>query len=54
MTNKLTKSKLNVDSHTGALILIDMLLAKKLINKQTYENIQKKYNYKNKQIKQIS
>ena len=52
MTSKSIKSKINIDSHIGALILIDMLFAQKLIDKQTYDNIQEKYNNKNKQIKQ--
>lgn len=41
--NKLTFS---IDAQTGALILIDMLYAQKLINKKTYDKIQEKYNKK--------
>lgn len=44
--NELDKTKSNIDIQTGALILIDMLYAKKLINKETYDNIQSKYNHK--------
>lgn len=42
----IVKSNVNVDVKTGALILIDMLFEKKLINKETYKNIQEKYNFK--------
>lgn len=48
MENKLIKSNLNIDVQTGALILIDMLYSQKFINKRTYDNIQAKYNNKNK------
>lgn len=47
------KTDINVDVHTGALILIDMLYAQKLINKKTYDNIQAKYNPKNENKIQI-
>ena len=43
MSNKIIKSNIAIDTQTGALILIDMLYAKKLINKETYNNIQNKY-----------
>lgn len=43
----MSNSKLNIDVHTGALILIDMLYVNKLINKETYDNIQNKYNNAN-------
>lgn len=43
MSNKLIKSNINIDVETGALILIDILYAQKLINKATYDNIQLKY-----------
>lgn len=43
MSDKIIKSKITIDAQTGALILIDMLYAKKLINKETYNNIQNKY-----------
>ena len=50
--NKLNvKSETTIDVKTGALILIDMLYAQKLINKETYNAIQLKYNLKNKQCK---
>ena len=42
--NKLTT--FSIDVQTGALILIDMLYAQKLINKETYDKIQEKYNKK--------
>jgi hypothetical protein len=41
-----TKTNFNIDAKTGAFILIDMLLEKKLIDKETYERIQQKYNKK--------
>mgnify|MGYP003307427742 CR=1 FL=1 len=47
MQNSNIESKINIDVKTGALILIDMLYDKKLINKETYMNIQSKYNSKN-------
>lgn len=47
MSNAITEHKINIDTQTGALILIDMLYAKKLINKETYNRIQEKYKYKN-------
>ena len=43
--NKSINNKLiNIDAHAGALILIDMLFKKKLINEKTYNSIQNKYN----------
>ena len=39
--------KYSIDVQTGALILIDMLYSQKLINKETYNNIQSKYNSQN-------
>lgn len=47
MSNTIIESKINIDVQTSALILIDMLYAQKLINKETYDNIQEKYNSKN-------
>ena len=41
------QSKIEIDAKTGALVLIDMLYAQKLIDKKTYDNIQIKYNAKN-------
>ena len=49
MTNNIDSfinTNINIDSKTGALVLIEMLYAKKLINKKTYDNIQIKYNQK--------
>lgn len=44
--NPIIQNKINIDSQTGAFILIDMLLAKNIINKKTYDKIQAKYKHK--------
>lgn len=46
MSDKIIKSNITIDAQIGALILIDMLYTKKLINKETYNNIQNKYKSK--------
>lgn len=43
MSKSIIKTNINIDVNTGALILIDMLFAQKLINEKTYNNIQEKY-----------
>ena len=45
--------KTSIDANMGALILIDFLYIQKLINKETYKNIQEKYKLKNKHIKAV-
>ena len=53
MSNELSKMP-NIDVQTGALILIDMLYAQKMINKETYDKIQVKYNTKSNKLAQSS
>lgn len=45
------KNDINIDVQTGALILIDMLFCKKIIDKKTYNNIQEKYFKNRKEMK---
>lgn len=44
MKKSIIKTNINMDANTGAFILIDMLFTQKLINKETYDAIQSKYN----------
>ena len=53
MTNSFNSSKISIDAQTGALILIDMLYAQKLINQKTYNAIQETYNAKTTNSKKL-